>query len=144
MCKVLRDVFLRHAEHTLPTFRSFGDIYQGVNTQTGEPVAIKLEPAKSRHPQLMYESRLYKILNSGTVSIGVPKVYWFGQEGDYNAMVCVLCRPGLVDNTTYTNNNVQVIDLLGPSLEDLFNYTDRKFTVKTTLMLADQVFALFL
>eukprot|EP00756_Hemistasia_phaeocysticola_P026141 Hpha_TRINITY_DN16043_c1_g1::TRINITY_DN16043_c1_g1_i1::g.119248::m.119248/K02218/CSNK1, CKI; casein kinase 1 len=97
---------------------SFGDIYQGTNIQTGEPVAIKLEPVKTRHPQLLYESRLYKILNSGSGAVGIPRVHWYGVEGDYNVMV---------------------IDLLGPSLEDLFNFMNRKFTVKTTLMLADQM-----
>eukprot|EP01065_Artemidia_motanka_P042575 TRINITY_DN573_c0_g1_i2.p1 TRINITY_DN573_c0_g1~~TRINITY_DN573_c0_g1_i2.p1 ORF type:complete len:303 (+),score=139.41 TRINITY_DN573_c0_g1_i2:69-977(+) len=97
---------------------SFGDIYQGTNIQTGEPVAIKLEPVKTRHPQLLYESRLYKILNSGSGAVGIPRVHWYGVEGDYNVMV---------------------IDLLGPSLEDLFNFMNRKFTVKTTLMLADQL-----
>jgi len=47
---------------------------------------------------------------------GIPLIHWFGVEGDYNAMV---------------------MDLLGPSLEDLFNYCKRKFTIKTTMMLAD-------
>jgi serine/threonine protein kinase len=32
-----------------------------------------------------------------------------------------------------------VMDLLGPCLEDLFKYCRRKFTVKTSLMLADQM-----
>ncbi|KAF7804621.1 casein kinase 1-like protein 6 [Senna tora] len=94
---------------------SFGELYLGVNVQTGEEVAVKLEPAKSKHPQLHYESKIYMLLQGGT---GVPHLKWFGIEGDYNVMV---------------------IDLLGPSLEDLFNYCNRKFTLKTVLMLADQL-----
>lgn len=43
---------------------------------------------------------------------------WFGVEGEYNVLV---------------------MDLLGPSLEDLFNFCSRKLSLKTVLMLADQM-----
>ncbi|CAN1270364.1 Casein kinase 1-like protein 11 [Linum perenne] len=94
---------------------SFGELYLGVNVQTGEEVAVKLESVKTKHPQLHYESKLYMLLQGGT---GIPHLKWFGVEVEYNIMV---------------------IDLLGPSLEDLFNYCNRKFTLKTVLMLADQL-----
>ncbi|CAA7028069.1 unnamed protein product [Microthlaspi erraticum] len=94
---------------------SFGELYLGINIQTGEEVAVKLEPVKTRHPQLHYESKIYMFLQGGT---GVPHLKWFGVEGEYSCMV---------------------IDLLGPSLEDLFNYCNRKFTLKSVLMLADQL-----
>ena len=48
---------------------SFGDIYLGINITNGEEVAVKLESVKARHPQLLYESKLYKILQGG---IGIP------------------------------------------------------------------------
>ncbi|KAL0693085.1 hypothetical protein Bca4012_060265 [Brassica carinata] len=94
---------------------SFGELFLGVNVQNGEEVAVKLEPARARHPQLHYESKLYMLLQGGT---GIPHLKWYGVEGEYNCMV---------------------IDLLGPSLEDLFNYCSRRFNLKTVLMLADQM-----
>lgn len=35
----------------------------GLNTQTGEDVAIKLEPAATKYPQLYYEAKLYKVFD---------------------------------------------------------------------------------
>ena len=63
---------------------SFGDIYLGSEVGSNLEVAIKLESIRSRHPQLLYESKLYKILEGG---VGIPHLYWFGVEGDYNVMV---------------------------------------------------------
>jgi hypothetical protein len=34
----------------------------GTNVTTAEEVAMKLESTKSKHPQLVYEAKLYKIL----------------------------------------------------------------------------------
>ncbi|EAL51973.1 casein kinase, putative [Entamoeba histolytica HM-1:IMSS-B] len=101
---------------------SFGDIYMGVNTfNEEEEVAIKMESTKARCPQLRYEYNLYKILmetgESGTKATGIPAVKWWGMQDDWNLMV---------------------MELLGPSLEDLFTYCGRKFSLKTTIMLADQ------
>ncbi|GMM38776.1 serine/threonine protein kinase [Saccharomycopsis crataegensis] len=94
---------------------SFGDIYMGTNIITREEVAIKLESITAKHPQLEYEARVYRALSGG---VGIPFVRYYGTDCEFNCMV---------------------IDLLGPSLEDLFNYCNRRFSYKTVLLLADQL-----
>ena len=76
------------------------------------------------------EYRSYKILSGcggltipslphqNLMAVGIPQVYYFGQEGLHNILV---------------------IDLLGPSLEDLFDMCGRKFSVKTCCMTARQM-----
>lgn len=97
---------------------TFGSVYLGVNISASEEVAVKLEPITVRHPQLAYESKVYRLLQEG---VGIPKLIWFGLDGMRNQY------------------NALVIDLLGPSLEDLFCFCNRRFTLKTVLMLADQL-----
>jgi casein kinase I family protein HRR25 len=107
-----------------------GDIYLGVNIVSGEEVAIKLESVKAKHPQLEYESKVYKSLAGG---VGVPFVRWYGTECDYNAMVLDL----LFVSHLYDQSCADMCS--GPSLEDLFNFCNRKFSLKTALLLADQL-----
>ena len=51
-----------------PTPLITGDIYLGINIISGEEVAIKLESVKAKHPQLEYESKVYKLLMVVSVS----------------------------------------------------------------------------
>ena len=90
---------------------AFGEIFQGVNPKTNQEVAIKFESVTTKHPQLFFEAKLYQYLlrDASTPERGIPRVYYCATEGDYNIMV---------------------MDLLGPSLEDLFNVCNRKLTLK--------------
>jgi serine/threonine protein kinase len=81
----------------------------------GEKVAVKFEKHGARCPQLRHEYKVYRELANAD---GFAKVHYFGTQDSYNLMV---------------------MDLLGPSLEDQFNKCGRRFTLKTVLMLADQM-----
>lgn len=94
---------------------SFGKIYYAINSQNGQEVAVKTEEQSGRHPMLLYEAKLLKHLEGGQ---GIAHVDYSGSEGGFNVMV---------------------MDLLGPSLEDLFSSCQRKFSVKSLMQLADQM-----
>ena len=94
---------------------SFGSIFVGKNNQTNEEVAIKLEGADVEQPQLIYEYKIYKILQGGP---GFPTIYKY---------------------TTESNYNILVMDLLGDSIEKLFNKAQKHFSFLTCLMIVDQI-----
>lgn len=99
---------------------AFGQIWKAVHEKTKEEVAIKFEDVNSKHQQLYYECKIYLWFHSDSTVIGqaIPQVLYYGTEGNYNLMV---------------------MDMLGKSLEDLFSLCGRKFSVKTVLMIAQQV-----
>jgi len=97
---------------------SFGAIFFASHIHSGQHVAVKLETAKAhkqRRSQLEIEYRLYRILQG---HVGIPRIYWFGRESGCRALV---------------------MELLGPSLEDMFKKCKRLFSVKTVCLLALQM-----
>ena len=100
---------------------SFGEIFKAKNTKLNIDIAIKCEKIiNNHHPRLKYESSVLKyLLGGGNAShIGIPALYDFISSEKYNYMM---------------------MELLGPSLEDLFDLCERKFSLKTILSLADQM-----
>lgn len=93
---------------------SFGEVYQGLNTSTNEEVAIKIEEAQSKFPQILSEAKIISSLQ-GT---GIPKIFWYGTEGKFNIMIQ---------------------ELLGSSLEEVFVKYERQLSVKSILMISDQI-----
>ncbi|CAG2162266.1 unnamed protein product [Oppiella nova] len=99
---------------------SFGRLYTGKNIQTGEEVAIKMERQDIEKKQLTFEFRFFKILKAeGAQHKGIPRIYYFGPVGVWNALV---------------------MDLLGPSLEKVHDRCGTKFSLKTTIQLMIQLF----
>ncbi|CAE8589971.1 unnamed protein product [Polarella glacialis] len=95
---------------------SFGQIYIAKDPRGGDgEVAVKLEIKETKHPQLVYEAKLLKLLQGAP---GVAEVYYYGIEAEHTVMV---------------------MELMGPSLEDVFNLCRRRLSLKSTLMLADQM-----
>jgi serine/threonine protein kinase len=87
---------------------------------TGEKVALKLESIEQVEESLLEnEIMIYEELAGNP---GIPRVYWHGGESEYRGMA---------------------FELLGPTLEDLFGYCDRQFSLKTVLMLADELIGRF-
>ncbi|KAK1093890.1 casein kinase I [Friedmanniomyces endolithicus] len=89
----------------------FGVVYLG----NDHDLPLKLEHQSVDPSSLEDEARKYEAFQ---YAVGFPKVYWFGWHDD---------------------SRVLAFELLGPTLEDLFAYCNFRFSLKTTLLVADQV-----
>ena len=92
-----------------------GTGHHRINIVSKLDVAIKLEATDTEYSHVEHEYQVYRNLVGG---IGIPTVYWFGSECDYNVMV---------------------LEHLGPSLGNLFDRYHCKFTLLTVLLLVDQL-----
>ena len=90
----------------------------GFDIKTKKDVAIKLIHDPTQELRLMgSEAEVSEAVFSGT---GMPKIRWSGYEEEYYVLV---------------------YDLLGPSLEDLFEFCGQRFNLKTVLLIAEQALA---
>jgi len=110
---------------------NFGELRLGKNLYNNEHVAIKMEPMKSKAPQLHLEYRFYKLLGTHVGRYGVAR----GQDALPEGLPAVF----MYGKTNAGTHNALVLELLGPSLEDLFNDCSRSFSLKTILMIAIQL-----
>lgn len=98
---------------------AFGQVFTAYDTHKGDrEVAIKLEKSSSKHPQLHFEAKVYQALQQSGQTPGVPRLIYYGQDGHYNVLV---------------------MERLGYSLDFLFRYCGHKFSLKTVLLIADQM-----
>ena len=107
---------------------AFGEIHLAYDSPHKVLRAIKFEMATHKNPQLKHEYSVLDQLNkveknaitkSPEPVVGIPKVYFYDRvEGRYNYLV---------------------MDLLGPSLSDLFQLKERIFSLETVLLIAIQM-----
>lgn len=63
----------------------------------------------------MLEGKILKSIQGG---VGIPKLYWYGSEGEYNIMA---------------------MELLGQNLEDLLHLSKNKFSLTTLILIGEQL-----
>ena len=109
-------------------FGAFGEIHLAYDMSLKVMRAIKFEPTSHKNPQLKHEYTVLEQLNkiennmitmNQEVVLGIPKVYYFDRhENKYNYLV---------------------MDLLGPSLSDLFQLKEKIFSLETVLLIGIQM-----
>ena len=91
---------------------SFGHIYVGECLTTSKLVAVKAEKQGTGAEKLLREGNVYNKLMGGP---GIPEVYWYGMHGsEYNFLT---------------------MEILGPSLEHLFDQCSRRFSLASVITL---------
>ena len=115
MSKILNRIFFNKFKvKKLITTTDFSSIYEGINEKENEPVAMKFERKGGRYNFL--ESEAYFLFN--LKGFGIPKIITFGKCGIYNILI---------------------EELLGPSINSIFELKKHKFLIKDICMLGIQI-----
>eukprot|EP00760_Papus_ankaliazontas_P011462 PhM_4_TR14792/c0_g1_i1/m.48045 len=97
---------------------SFGEVFVARDNTTNLPCTAKVQKAV-KHSQLHKEYVVYKELHRVYFNaVGFAQVLYYGVEGDFEVMV---------------------MELLGPSLEEIFNHCNRCLSAATVLTLGEQL-----
>lgn len=99
---------------------SFGTLFLGRHISTKKTVAIKAERKDCSYPQLHREYKFYQILAGAT---GIPTVYSFVEAPQQSK----------------DKYHTMVMDLLGPTVEDVLQACGGSFSLKTTCMVSMQL-----
>jgi len=95
-----------------------GKIYRCIDLNSNMPVAIKVESIQQGKSHLYDEYKMYKYLSSVE---NIPRVYNFKSS---------------------ESNQIMVMELLGPSVDSMFRYCGKQFSMKTICMLAKRMIIL--
>lgn len=97
---------------------SFGKVHLAQDLRTGKLHAVKMESKDNNINLLETESNIINYVNQHIDDNPVIKNYWYGADNKYYYLIT---------------------DLLGPSLDSLLPKCNGKFSLKTVLMLAEQM-----
>lgn len=93
---------------------SFGDVYKGKDIKSGGEIAVKVENSE-KNKRIKHEFKVYRYLKTKGIINNVPKIIDFVVTPKYNFMC---------------------MEMLGKSLDDVFNDLDNKFSIETVVDLA--------
>lgn len=94
---------------------TYGEVYSAVDRTNKRVCALKLEAVNSVSPQLQGEVKVLKALAS---LHGIPTLYWSGSDATYHGIS---------------------MQLLGSSFDHLLKRCKGRFSMKTTLLVGDQM-----